>query len=226
MCDTQARNAIMDVVGELTNQGKLFSAFDVTKMLRAKGINEPHRSVKQEVHSMYRNLGMPTNYERELVHLANNDTAWVYYPEGADPQTYDPNALPGKNMTSTDPVATDLLVQRLGRMNRMGCPTPTDAGPPYIDMTDRRGRLLVRKALVQSIGLKPYDKAVVYVSPTQVAIEAASHTVNFAVGKMKIYKVDRDNAVRISAKTLKTLGLVGTAFKVEKENNRLIIEKA
>ena len=69
---------------------RIFTAFDITKSVRKKGLNCKHDDVKQIVHDMYFIGGM-NNYNRSLADVGTTVQPWLYCPDSRDPSEYDIN---------------------------------------------------------------------------------------------------------------------------------------
>jgi hypothetical protein len=104
MCTITVSNSISEVLGDFVTREAPFTAFDITKGVRAK-IAETvlHREVRQEVHNGFDFLS--AGYQRTPVTLnvAGNPTVFVYHPVNTD-ATDHPMALKdtGPDVTDTD----------------------------------------------------------------------------------------------------------------------------
>jgi hypothetical protein len=64
----------------------MFTAFDITKQLRANG-TFIHRNIKQIVHALY-NHGEMQGYNRSLIDVGKNIRPFLYHPSSSDVSTY------------------------------------------------------------------------------------------------------------------------------------------
>lgn len=83
--------AVMATVETFMNKGFMFSAFDVTKTIRAnvgKNVFIPHTEVREVVSSMYED-GSMGQYVRDLAKMGSSSEAWVYYHPVSDINDYD-----------------------------------------------------------------------------------------------------------------------------------------
>jgi hypothetical protein len=84
--------SVTGIMSDFMVKGESFTAFDVTKELRADGQDARHYKVKSDVHRVFLNGGMsPFGYTRTLVtlDLGNDDAdAFVYHDQTVDPYNY------------------------------------------------------------------------------------------------------------------------------------------
>ena len=80
---------ISNLIGQMCNDGLLFTKFDVTKKLRHMGFHVLHKEVKRV---MERHIVFPSHYETGITTVVGNQGI-LFYPDGADTNDYDPNAI-------------------------------------------------------------------------------------------------------------------------------------
>jgi hypothetical protein len=201
--DQTTRDKIVEVIEGFVKADEMFSAFDVTSVLRnTHGLTVKHYEVKKVVHGMYDNWSVGADddylfdgYGRALSCLANYNT-YVYYPQSKHPNDYDPDNLQSAPATAPVVASTNAIA-------------PTPAPAPAAPMSgpgckvDQRGRLLIRSALVKTMGLKPGDTAFVNVGTSKLVVSAPPSMTPVAMR----YIVDKDNAIRISNRILRKVNL-------------------
>lgn len=203
MCDSATADLIRGVVNELTDKNLMFSAYDITKILRDRGHSVSHRDVRSEVHSMLGNDEIPRYVK--LMHSfedrdGNTISAFVFMPDGNYVGDYDAKALPD-------------ALQNAPKTNQ-------NAPGPKNNRLDARGRLWVPKAELEKLGVTSGDKVEVFVTSDRLIIEAVDEK---SFGNV-IYTVDRDGLIAISNKYLVEAGLDKcSAFSFETDKNSLDI---
>ena len=84
MCSVMVASTILDVLGAMVNDGKVFTAYDVTKEARSTtSDNVRGYEVRGIVHNEYQ-TGQISGYNRELcaLEIDGSPQAFVYYPDG------------------------------------------------------------------------------------------------------------------------------------------------
>jgi hypothetical protein len=135
MCTVAISNAISEVLFDFVAREEMFTAFDVTKGVRAK-LSETvlHREVRQDVHNGFDFVGR--GYQRTPVTLsvAGNPTVFVYHPINTDAHDHplamkDSDADAGQVYTdsstpaaSTVPVALPDGVRQITKDKRVTIP--------------------------------------------------------------------------------------------------------
>jgi len=77
---------IADVIKEFTDGGKQFTAFDVSKEVIKRGVNQKHGQIKRTIHNLMTNN---SNYTRSLISIQNvSINPFLYYPVNSDPSNY------------------------------------------------------------------------------------------------------------------------------------------
>jgi len=201
---------VKDAVEAKICQGEMFTAYDITKVLRKNGWAK-HFTVRDEVHRMFMAGEMDPDYKRTNGRVTSNDDyAWIYhhYMDDADdyinPSVSPANALSPTNVTPTvTPTAVSQTV-----------------GASYTKTVDNRGRLLIEKRYVANLGLSPGDMA-------DVCLYGRSRLVVSKVvcagTLLRVYIVDKDGAIRISSKVLSHIGS-STAKTITPGTATIIIE--
>ena len=82
---------IQDVIENFMNNKVMFTAFDVTKVLRSNGNDIKHYEIKSKIHDIAIDLMSDYCYERDSVDINVNDkciSTFVYHDENSDPSDY------------------------------------------------------------------------------------------------------------------------------------------
>ena len=181
------------IVEALVEDRALFSAHDVTTLLRAEGLTVRHtgpNGVREFVHNLM-NQGNPMF--DDYIRTASSIGAFVYHHYNDDVNDYDPDEH--RNATN---VTTGTAV---------GAPTttvaaPTTVGAPTVDGkvgVDQRGRLCVRASLLRSLGVVPGDLVFVNTKLNGVVKPDFTNPSMVTDPAYRWLKVDKDNCVRISS---------------------------
>ena len=189
----EIQEAVNRAVQTLTNNDELFSAFDVTCLVRKEGIWTDHQTVRNMVGDMFSNDILPQDYIRSS-HSFKKDpnaamvSAYIYHPNWADVNTYDPNKF-----------------------------AEVDSGPFDVDS---RGRFCVRTSLVGKLG-QPLQYVHVETDPQghRLIIHPPSHK-QFTATRFYL-RIERNGDVRISRKMLNTVSPTAMKFKVRKVGDTL-----
>lgn len=189
-------DAALETVTDFMSDGKSFTAFDVTKVMREAALQVPHYEVRKFVHSLFDNGVMLSPYQRSQIQVACNDgktrNVNLYHTIGEDISQYDKDAL-GK-------AAVD----------------------PFGAMTDGRGRLCVPADIVREAGLAVGDPIEVHSYPQRIVIRYDAAAKDFT----RDYTVDKSGNIRIGNKVLRSNGLTGTRFSFKVVNDEIQIGRA
>ncbi|HUW47688.1 MAG TPA: hypothetical protein VMW36_02965 [Patescibacteria group bacterium] len=240
---------VEQVVTDLTRNRRLFSAHDVTKLLRDKlsGERIRHNDVKKEVHSMYDNddLGI---YTRTQVTLNDGSSPFVYHLPHHDPNTdYDSdwavNQIQGNQPLSVDPMTGAVLnsntpnphsFHAVGRQINTPSPSttpytgPFTVTPPVSVSSDGfkqrkvtvEGRLQIPSKMLDVLG----DVAYVRVDQVQKqggTVDALIISTN-PFNAVTSYSLNSDNRIRISNKFLSKIGGNGT-YSVKSTKDSVVV---
>lgn len=105
MLQGNAKNELVNVVNDLVSKGKLFSGYDLTRILRDKGYNVKNADVGKTILDLYNNdvVNFGMNYELSCTRFSvdGKDRIAIVYRPLSNTSTYDPNALkPATKQTS------------------------------------------------------------------------------------------------------------------------------
>jgi hypothetical protein len=214
--DQQTMDVVKDVVKDLSQNGKTFSAFDVTKVLRnEKGLQVFHSEVRKVVHDMSTGMELPVDYIRSNVVLSNGKDAIVYHPQSADISQYDEKAIGAQSspFAQSQPQAT--------------APNPVPPMPMVTTKAkqngrDARGRFCISNKLTKQVGLISFGHVTVYADNSRVVVMKRGNCGMFPVGvKFHSLIVDKDVNIRLSPGILKEAGLVNCNLEAEVVSGRI-----
>src|SRR5262249_57417937 len=92
---TQSR--IDDIVQDWVNEGRMFTAFEVSLAVKEQGVRERHRNMRDQVHEVIFRIGGPKGYSRTLMDVGAPEQAWGYNQKTRSPYRYRPLARNGHN---------------------------------------------------------------------------------------------------------------------------------
>jgi len=143
------------VIDSYLSSNRMFTAFDVTKRLRALVMHVLHADVKKVLDSY--------NWRSKYTRTLNAQVgAFVYHDPSADPSEYDMNSIPNIPVTPMAMAShTGTVVAQTGTVG-MGTGTivsPTGhviPAPAVNGLLDKRGRFTISSTHVRSAGFAPY----------------------------------------------------------------------
>jgi hypothetical protein len=136
------------VIDSYISANRMFTAFDVTKRLRALVMHVMHADVKKVLDSY--------NWRSKYTRTLNAQVgAFVYHDPSADPNEYDMNSIPNVPVTP---------MQMAAQTGTVGMGTGTVVSPtghvipaPNVNgLLDKRGRFTISSTHVKSAGFAPY----------------------------------------------------------------------
>jgi bifunctional DNA-binding transcriptional regulator/antitoxin component of YhaV-PrlF toxin-antitoxin module len=219
---------IEQLTTQLTGNGLMFTAYDITMLLRRANptTNIRHPEVRDHVHVLYQN-GKFGSYTRSNT-LVSGNNALVYHEQGTDEGDYDGNFFE----TSTP--------QYLSIPNLSGQTTPLVANQPFQTTTkttsisstkkakraryasdavpkDKFGRIRVPASIMRATGFKPKDSVRVVIDPNVIIVTSGSDV--YGANNGKKYVVDEYNNIRVHLKGK----FPADKFKVEPNGSRIYI---
>lgn len=209
MSNDPTSKIITKVINDFVEDGKMFSAFDVTTKIRGMGVYCKHNAIKTDIHSAMSDVmdEGSENYEKTLVDTGSYRT-FVYHKSTDDPYTY-------KSDTdgSTATVAPKAVATPAPKTNSVIA--GQSAG------RDNRGRVCLPADMLRNIGATIGKKVVI--SPKNGEVQVTNYNPKVTTSKEDhVYKVDRDNNVRISAGVLAKAKLgVQKGFAVEQTTDSI-----
>lgn len=206
--DRGTRAKITEVVTDWVDEGRMFSAFEVSLAVKEQGVRERHRDMRDQVHEVIFRVGGPRGYSRTLMDVGAPEQAWVYHPRTASPYRYRP--LPrgaGHPAPADDPV---FVAPPLRSPRPLAWASPAQAVvPPGAFGTDQRGRLCLPVTFTQALGVGPGDRV-------RVRCDLAGERITvtpLAAGEEPLfdatYTAEPDGNVRLTQATLDRAGLGG-----------------
>lgn len=241
MCAIQSD--IERTVDALIQNGKPFTAYNVTQILRNLQINGSHREIRRVVHKMF-DTGRMGNYMQDLVSLPlpTPQRANLYYPSGVDPN--DTNVLQGV-LSANGATATAAQPPVVGAPQSasssgsapavtISIPAPSSSKRAGASRTITRGLNTTVKAVGNKKGSCLYIPKVMAKAlnipangPAYVSLDPANKTISImptANNGAKKACVDRNNNIRIGKSALLKVGIDGQ-IKVEMDGKAIQISK-
>lgn len=222
---------IEQLTTQLTGNGLMFTAYDITMLLRRANPNTNirHPEVRDHVHVLYHKGSFGT-YEQSNV-LVSGNNALIYHEQGTDEGDYDGNFF----VTSTPqylsiPNLSGLNIPLVGSQSLTTTPTSTsrtgsnstkkakraryanDAVPK-----DKFGRIRVPASIMRATGFKPKDSVRVVIDPNVIVVTSGSDVYGNSNGKK--YIVDEYNNLRVHLKGK----FPADKFKIEPNGGRIYI---
>lgn len=101
---------VKQVIDNLTNGNKLFTVYDITRILKQKDKFVDHNDVRTWVRYYYQNGGFPAGWTNKIGgHLPYNPSPHIYAPPKANIRQYDPDALdPARSIINLVPVSVSM----------------------------------------------------------------------------------------------------------------------
>jgi hypothetical protein len=245
--DTQI---VETTVATLITQRKPFSAFDITKAVRALGQRARHDDVKNVVHGIFR-TGRMQDFLQTLVQYPGAPTAaFLYHPQEVNPN--DPatlTAIVNGQPVPTTPVADgdddDDEEDDAGDDDDAGATptaTGTTAAATFVPTTTvrnvdgsvsknlgtyRESVLRVSRELTRAIGVNPYGHAYAAIEPQKITLASNTTQPNQQAGLIRVTTVqaDKDGDIRIR-KTMMAQAGFGREITLKIENGEIIISNA
>lgn len=203
MSNDPVSKIITATVDGFVKDGKMFSAYDVTLKIRKMGVYCKHHAVKADIHSAMADVMNEgsEDYDKTLVNTGTYRT-YVYHKSGEDAHKYN---------ASDDAVAPAPVAPKTTKVLISGQNASRDG----------RGRVCLPASMLRSIGATKGEKVVI--SPMNGEVVVSSYNPSNSITKdSHVYKVDRDNNVRISAGVLAKAKLgVQNGFAVEQTKNSI-----
>lgn len=225
--------AVKTVVDGFVAKGFMFTAFDVTKFLRASGSQVYHRDVNKAVQEMFRHGEMP-DYEHDTFDVGAQVAPFVYYHRNADVANYQPDWL------TNNPDQTGMLNDATSPAG-VAQPAPSSYGsspvapvtpvakapvasvtPKGVHPTDKEGRLYVAPVVTKAAGLAPLQNVVVVKDNGRLVIQKSAAT----FGQAWPYTVNSDGRIRICRSLLRMIAKDGSNFKVSAASGNIEVVPA
>ena len=202
------------VVDGFVSKGFMFTAFDVTKFMRASGIQIHHSEVNTAVKEMFRD-GEMSNYLRDSKDIGAPVAPLVYYHQNSDLDKYSPDWL--ENDPSQDKMKND-GDDGSGTVAGVAQPTPSSYGkastspvpvksakvtlPNGVHGVDKEGRLYIAPVVTQSVGLVPYQNVSIYNDNFDKVVIDPANMIAFGA---RMVSVNGDGRIRVCRSLLKKI---------------------
>lgn len=195
MSNVIAEQIVEDLTLEKVALGHMFTAFDISMFAKKeKGMTERHRNVKHVVHELFVG-GQMAGYDRTLIDIPGApEKAFLYHPAGEDISKYNPKDR------STFPTPCGITVTP----STPTLPAATTSAPKPGFKVDRRGRLCVRNSLTKKLG---WDYNTLIFATAEQGGLLLSSKATVGIVPLTNYWLDKDDNIRISAKTLRKAGI-------------------
>ena len=209
---------VKTVVDEFVSKGFMFTAFDVTNLLRSNGSQVFHSEVNKAVQEMFRH-GEMTDYEKDIVDVGAPVSPFVYYHRNSDVSNYQSDWIdnnPDQNGMLNDSTKDNGISQPTPSSYGVN-PTPITPTPNVTVKTtkasipkgaynvDKDGRLNIPPTLVNSLGVEPWDFVGVMTDSKKLVIATETLANSISSGYYKKYMVNKDGRIRINCSILKTI---------------------
>ena len=250
--DSTVEQTIRDAVSKLVKSGYMFTAFDITKLVRVdlgKGTPVSHKDVNGVVQEMFNNASMDT-YVRDIVSVGASVSPWLYYHPYSDVADYDPQWI------TNDPKQDDMKADVTATTSSSGGFTPptldiddddeedddavtygvpaipAPANIPVSSVTTRlgknehrltkEGRLQIPIHMARKAGFTPHQTVMVVEEGSKLTLASAP----IAATNTTFVQVEKDGRIRLSSRMLKALAAnpKSEVFKVERDNGGIVIE--
>ena len=157
---------------------RMFTAYEISRAVRAKGVDLRHREMKDAIHAaIYRRRSR--SYSRTLVDVGAPERAWVYHPMTKNPHQFNPLDRGGSSSSPAaipDPSRTaDGSTNRPFHAKNL-TPLSTNEAPPSTSSQgalacDQDGNLLIPKSRIESLGIGPNENLFVLSDTDESALE-------------------------------------------------------
>jgi hypothetical protein len=240
MCEPATQDTIREVVTEYVDGDRMFTVFDISLEVknRARAKNdqvERHRHMKNTIHmeiDQYLQNGL---YERQLLDVGAPSKAFVYYPEGKDPSTYEPKkrhdapqaAAPTPGTVSpAPPVASPLPQSASTGTSTLDDDEDEDEGDEKDSghKADARGTLAVPCYLVRAAKFDPQEKAYIYAEDRNGDKVVVVSKQKPGVSPVTNYTVDKYHNVRITKGQLVAGGVGVGTYDFELDGGDILVK--
>lgn len=232
MCnaDSQQMDMLEKTVRQFLDEGRMFTAYDVTIETRDReSVKMRHSDVRGACHEIqilsdacdfgYNDpSGTSVNWKRSRVDMPGDRWAFVYHPPNLDPNEY--KFRGGKPQAATGPQSPAVGTPTQPTTTTATTPSVSDSGGKNEDgsfSTDYRDRLFIPTEFLRAAGLKAGDKCYVVCDLGNNLIMLAADGTNFNGSDVRItiQRVERDGDLRLSSTTLKSADLNADKFVIE-----------
>ncbi|MCA9175047.1 MAG: hypothetical protein KDB14_11245 [Planctomycetales bacterium] len=216
--DPTVRHHIDEVVKKFVDEGRLFTAFEVSLAVKDRGVRERHRNMRSPIHeSVAEHAG--NDYTRTLLDVGAPAQAWVYHRLVDNPHEYEPMER-GDTQSgpppSTDPTASPRSASgpapaapRNPRpLNDYASSSPATASDGAYG-TDYEGKLVIPYDVLVGIGLGMGDTVDIACDADSQQLLVWRRSSANAQSADSSAVVDDDGKLRITADQLRAADLDG-----------------
>jgi hypothetical protein len=216
---TMSQQQISDVentVKDLVSARKAFTAFNVTKELRAKGQQVFHRDLRNVVHGIYRQQQMDDYQQTQVQPSGFPRPAILYYPPEVDPNEFTGDVFTAKVQPTSQPTATPDDDD-----DDDGSDDDSDDADGVTRSINNDGVLFVPRWMGRDLNARQRG--------AHVMISGASFAIEIHIGKGSSpsdnVHVDPRNNIRLSRSMLVKLGADWPSYKISKKPDMVVITK-
>jgi hypothetical protein len=205
--DPVVRGKIDCVVKSFVDEGRMFTAFEVSLAVKEGGVRERHRNMRSSVHESIAELA-GDNYTRTLRDVGAPVQAWVYHRLRDNPYLYEPLDRSGH-----DPAASG-AARSLPAAPRNPQPLSAGSAAPATESdgafgTDQNGRLVIPPSALSTLGLGPGDQVDISCDSDNQEIRIWRPAVTAPATADASATVDPDGKLRLAPDDLKQAELDG-----------------
>jgi len=225
MDKTEIAVAVNEAVNTLFFDKKMFTAYDITKMIRAKvgkGVSVSHDDVKNAVHEMFENSvgAMKRLYRINVcINPAVGASAWLYYEDYYSITDYDPDAIRVPNFATDveDEAEVEEVEDEDDAKADAAVEDDRDPTAKYDIAVDNRGRICIPNFILKAAGALPGDTVYAAKNIGKIWIDPPAGVDNYDE-----YIVDKSGNVRVSGR--KILGMECEIYYIKYfPNNKNIV---
>lgn len=213
MCDLATRTVIEQVSSNFVQQGRQFTAWDVTKEVRSQGVREKHNEIKKVVHELFSNGNFGSDYTRSVRQLPNQVSGqpapFIYHRNYEQPDDY----VNAQVSASSDDEDDD-------KSSKSSFSVDDHDDGCY--KVDKRSRICIPKQLLFDIGIGAGDTVGVVFDSNSSSLLITKDTKGTDV--LTNYKVDSYGNVRISQATLQKVGLGGNVYDIDGDTDKVFVK--
>jgi hypothetical protein len=252
-CSNQAQDIIREKVAEFVQEERLFTAYDISKAvqaeLKSQGLPfERHRDLKGDIHQEVSVALATGDYVQTLHDVGAPTRAFLYLPQGADPNDYVPQdrkdtpkqadtdasqtqaqvvaGTAAKPFASQDDDADDADDAATPANGLNGTDDDDDEGDEVDSgrLPDARGTVCVPNHVLRSAGFSHRDVVYVVCDNGKAKLVKQLGTND---QKLATYTVDYSDNVRITSATLQVAGIgLGQApngYDFKREGDKVVV---
>lgn len=228
--DSEVRDRIAEVVREWVDQGKMFTAFEVSLAVKERGVEERHRHLRDTVHDVIFEIGGPMGYTRTLRDVGAPQQAWVYHLPSDNPYRYVPLDRSSSGQKAADVVDVALpLVIPVGVKNPISLQTIKTTPAIIPDSaygTDQYGRVCIPLTLVARLGVAPGQQVHVTCSLLDGKVTITRPDPSLPLDPDTTYTIEPDGNIRIPQGTLEKAGIDGLqTYRIEGNASQITVSK-